>query len=97
MDITVKELAEQLGVTPKHISHVERGVASLSLLNLAEVSRIFDCSLDYLVFGKENDKVLSLLPDLMIQILSSGTDKEIRRVQKYLDFYQELIESQDTI
>ena len=48
-------------------------------------------------FGKENDKVLSLLPDLMIQILSSGTDKEICRVQKYLDFYQELIESQDTI
>ena len=49
--MTQEVLAEKLNCSIKHISHVERGVASLSLDLLIEASDILNCSLDYLVRG----------------------------------------------
>lgn len=87
---TQEELADQLGVSPKHISHVENSTSSLSLKNLIQFCTLFDCSLDYLVLGNSNSDVLSKLPSEIIQILNTGSDEDIDRLRRYLDIYIEL-------
>lgn len=88
--MTQAELAERLDVTPKHISHIERGCAALTVKNLITIANIFDSSLDYIVLGHSNNKALSLLPDTIIQILYSENPREVERLRKYLEIYEEL-------
>lgn len=88
--MTQEALADLLDVSPKHISHVERNCASLSLNNLVAVCRIFNCSLDYLILGEYHDVILEKIPRPITQILSSDDEKEISRLLKYLEIYSEL-------
>lgn len=87
---TQEELADQLGVSPKHISHVENSTSSLSLKNLILFCILFDCSLDYLILGNSNSDILSKLPTEIVQILNTGSPEEIDRLHRYLDIYIEL-------
>lgn len=87
---TQEALADLLNVSPKHISHCENATSYLSLKNLIKFCDLFDCSLDYLVFGSHNDSTLSKLPDEIIQILQTGTDTDIDRLNRYLRIYIEL-------
>ncbi len=88
--VTQESLAEQLDVSPKHISHTERGTSSLSLKNLIEFCNIFDCSLDYIIFGATEDSALSKLPIEIVNILQTGDTDEISRLNRYLQMYIEL-------
>ena len=90
--MTQQALAEKIGVSTKHISHVERECASLSLPCLVEVSRIFGCSLDYLVLGEPHDEALKRLPKTILSILESGNEEEIKRLVEYLQIYADLYE-----
>lgn len=92
---TQEVLADLLDVTPKHISHAECGTSSLSLKNLMEFCRIFDCSFDYIIFGKQENSALCKLPDEIVTILHSGKEKEIDQLNRYLQIYLELTEKQD--
>lgn len=91
--ITQETLAELLDVSSKHISHVERGCASLSLHGLIELCNLFHCSLDYLVLGRETDPSLNRLPAPILDILHSNNEEEIVRLCRYLQIYPELIEN----
>lgn len=93
--ITQESLADLLGVSPKHISHIENATSSLSLKNLIQLCTIFDCSLDYIVLGKQSNKALANLPDEIVKILSTGSDIDIDRLNRYLQFYIELQNKQD--
>ena len=88
--ITQEKLADILDVSPKHISHTERGTSSLSLNNLIEFCNICDCSLDYIVLGKSSDKIISRMPTEIFEILDHGTDDQIKRLNKFLEMYIEL-------
>ena len=88
--ITQEELSEKLDVSPKHISHTECGISCLSLKNLAQLCELFNCSLDYIVFGEKEDKTLSKLPKEIIEILNLGTPYELDILNRYLQFYIEL-------
>ena len=88
--MTQETLAERLGVSPKHISHIECGTSSLSLKNLVEFCKIFDCSMDYIIFGNSESKLLSKLPSEITDILHTGTDEELNRLNRYLQIYIEL-------
>ena len=88
--VTQEALAEMLGVSPKHISHVENGTSCLSLKNFMQFCTVFDCSLDYLIFGKQNNKALSRLPNEIIKILNTGNEREVDRLNRYLQIYIEL-------
>ncbi len=90
--MTQEALANKLDVSPKHISHVERDCASLSLYKLVETSRILNCSLDYLVNGRYYDDLLNRIPENLVQILGSDDKTEKERLIRYLDFYSELVE-----
>ncbi|MCM1038299.1 MAG: helix-turn-helix domain-containing protein [Ruminococcus sp.] len=87
---TQEALADMLDVSPKHISHCENATSFLSLKNLIKFCNIFDCSLDYLVFGNQNDSILSKLPNEIITILQTGTDTDLNRLTRYLQIYIEL-------
>ena len=89
-NLTQEALAEKLDVTSKHISHVERGCASLSIKALIALSHIFDCSIDYIIFGASADKATALLPDTILEILHSGRKDDIDRLMRYLQIYAEL-------
>lgn len=89
--VTQEAMAEMLGVSPKHISHVENATSCLSLKNFMQFCTVFDCSLDYLIFGNQNNKALSMLPDEIITILNAGNDIEIDRLNRYLQIYIELL------
>lgn len=93
--ITQEHLAELLNVTPKHISHTECGKSCLSIKTLMEFCRIFDCSLDYIIFGQTESKILAKLPSDIVKILLCGSDAEIDRLNRYLQVYTELLKTQD--
>ena len=88
--ITQSQLAEILDVSPKHISHSECGTSGLSLKNLIDFCDHFDVSLDYVVLGQESSSV-SKLPKEIVNILNTGTDKDLKRLNKYLETYIEII------
>ncbi len=90
-NVTQEALSEMLDVSPKHISHTECGTSSLSVKNLKQFCEIFHCSLDYIVTGKTTDKVLSQIPDTIVEILYSDDKEELNRLNRYLQIYAELL------
>lgn len=60
--MTQECLAEQLGISVKHLSEVERGLAGLSIENLIKLSNALKLSLDYIIKGEENKSLSTVLP-----------------------------------
>lgn len=90
--MTQEVLAEKLNCSIKHISHVKRGVASLSLDLLIEASNLLDCSLDYLIKG-EDASPEATVPSFVVRILGSRDDQMAREkdlLLSYLNMYKEL-------
>ena len=52
---TQEQMAEQLGISVKHFSEVERGLTGLSVENLIKLSNILDLTIDYIVKGSPNE------------------------------------------
>ena len=52
-DLTQEKFSEMLGISQKHYSEVERGLAGLSVKHLIQISDILSISLDYLLKGTE--------------------------------------------
>jgi len=94
-NVTQEALADMLGVSSKHISHTENATSSLSLKNFIQFCTIFNCSFDYLIFGKDYNETLSKLPDEIVKILNSGSKEEIDQLNRYLQIYIELKNKQD--
>ena len=91
--ITQEQLAEQMDVSVKHMSEVERGLSSFSLEKLIAVSKVFDCSLDYLILGNAADDSSAYLPAFLAEVYQSGDSKEIGLLTQYLLLYKELRKS----
>ena len=49
--LTQEQFAEEIDISIKHISAVERGTSSLSLEKLIDASKHLDCTMDYLILG----------------------------------------------
>lgn len=49
---TQERLSEIVGITPNHLSAIERGVSGASLELLQKLCGLFGVSADYLLFGK---------------------------------------------
>ena len=93
--MTQEVLAEKLNCSIKHISHVERGVASLSLDLLIEAGDILDCSMDYLIKGEEASPE-AMIPSFILRILGSSDEQMIQEknlLLSYLDMYKLLREN----
>lgn len=93
--LTQEQLAEQLDISIKHCSSVERGLSCLSLEKLIEVSKLFDVSLDYLIKGNPTSNnctsyIYFNLPQSIVSIMSSGDETEISLLQEYLQLYTKI-------
>lgn len=53
---TQEELAEILGITPNHVSSIERGVSGASTRIIKEVAELYSISTDFIYFGNLPDK-----------------------------------------
>ena len=49
-------LAKEIGISQTHMSNIESGRVGLTLENLVKMVIIFNCSIDEIVFGKEEVK-----------------------------------------
>ena len=90
--MTQEQLAEKLDITVKHVSSVERGQSSLSLEKLVDLSEILNCSLDYLILGKESSDANNHIPSFVSEIYQNGTEEEKSLLTQYLMFYKRLKE-----
>lgn len=88
--MTQEKLSEQMDVSVKHISAVERGLSALSLEKLIQISGILDCSLDYLILGKDSESLTKHLPSSVLDILQSENEREIALLNEYLLMYTKL-------
>ena len=66
--LTQETVAEYLGISVKHLSEVERGIAGLSIENLINLGSVLGLSLDYIIKGvsdsHEWDSTLSILQNV---------------------------------
>lgn len=53
--LTQENLAELVDVSPHYIYEIERGLKSMSLATLADISTVLNVSTDYLLFGTPCD------------------------------------------
>ena len=88
--VTQESLAEMMNVTPKHISCVENASSSFSMKQFIAFCRLFDCSLDYLIFGKSVNPALSKLPESIVDILYLDKSRELDKLLQYLQFFVDL-------
>lgn len=72
-------LAKEIGVSQTHMSNIESGRAGLTLENLVKMVRIFDCSIDELVFGATEVK-----QEQGVEVLKSCTMQDIIQAMQML-------------
>ena len=89
-EMTQAILADELDVTVKHISYVECGKARLSLEKMIQLCMVLDCSLDYLILGKNADGSDGYVPDSIIETMRSGSDREKAILSEYLSLYSKI-------
>ena len=85
--LTQEQLAEELGLSLKHISSVERGTSSFSLENLILASVYFDCTLDYLILGKNSTDSMSKMPASVLSLFSSDNEEEKDLFVEYMKLF----------
>ena len=94
--MTQENLAELLDCSVKHISHVERGSALLSLEKYVFLSDYFHCTLDYLLKGADRDDVSNVLPSFVLEILQSDDEDERELLLTYMNLYSKIKKHSDT-
>ncbi|MCR4650018.1 MAG: helix-turn-helix domain-containing protein [Lachnospiraceae bacterium] len=86
-NMTQEEFAELLDVTVKHISAVESGRSSFSVPKLVHICDVLDCSLDYLVRGKNIVDSSIYLPESIIEILQNENQQEASLLLEYMNLF----------
>ena len=72
-------LAKEIGISQTHMSNIESGRAGLTLENLVKMVIIFNCSIDEIVFGKEEVK-----QEQGMDVLKNCTMQEIVQAMQML-------------
>lgn len=91
--MTQEQLAETLGITVKHISSVERGVARMSLEKMIDLCKALDTGMDYLVLGRTPLGSEVPIPESIIELLRSGDENERAPLMDYLFLYDRILKS----
>lgn len=88
--ITQEKLAEEIDITTKHMSSVERGASSLSLEKLITTGKYLNCTMDYLILGEVKKDGTDLLPASILSILSSDDEREKELLLEYINLYTKI-------
>ena len=68
-ELTQEEIASAAEISLSHMSNIETAKTKVSLITLAKISRILECSLDELVF---DDKITSNLIEVLIKAIEDN-------------------------
>lgn len=87
---TQEELSEQIGVTPNHLSAIERGVSGISLELLEKLCQVLSVTADHILFGR---KAADTKKDELLKLLQSINQEqaEIARLRQAIDALTEQI------
>lgn len=89
--LTQMQLAEDLDISTKHLSEVERGLARLSMEKLLVLCNIFSVDLDYLVRGIDRaGKQQTEIPSFVIDIFASDDKQKKELLKEYLYMYKKI-------
>ncbi len=89
---TQEELSEKIGVTPKHLSAIERGVSGISLELLEKLCEALSITADHILFGRaaaeaNGEELLRLL-----QALCDGQEQIVKLGENIQALTDKLIE-----
>ena len=65
LGFTREQFAELIDVTTKFCSDIELGQKGMSLTTLCRISSVLNVSLDYIIFGKENESNTSSIIEMI--------------------------------
>lgn len=76
--LSQEQLAEQIGISVTHMSHIETGSTKLSLPVMADLAKAIDASTDELLFGfSEQPKNMAINDILSLLDSCSATETKI--------------------
>ena len=70
--LSQEQLAEKIGISPTHMSHIETGSTKLSLPVLVDIAAVLEVQTDKLLFGEKQ----ALTTDI-VELLSSCNEKQL--------------------
>lgn len=79
-DLSQEELAEKIGISTTHMSHIETGNTKLSLPVLVSISQALGVQTDDLLFESANTSKNNALNDI-IELLDTCTPQQVRVIQ----------------
>ncbi len=77
LGITQEQLAEMVNVTTHYIYEIERGMKSMSIETLINLSQVLELSLDYIIFGNQRSSLGELY-----RMLDELSDERRLRAEK---------------
>lgn len=101
-NLTQEQLSEKLDISIKHCSSVERGLSSLSLEKLIDVSDLFDVSMDYLLKDTSHNnedaikKFLAEAPQSIVSIMASDNEMQKKLLLDYLKLFSKIQKASNT-
>ncbi len=79
-DLSQEELAEKIGISTTHMSHIETGNTKLSLPVLVSISQALGVQTDDLLFESANTSKNNALNEI-IELLDTCTPQQVRVIQ----------------
>lgn len=81
---TQEELSEKIGVSPNHLSAIERGVSGISLELLEKLCQVLSTTADYILFGPNAAEANGEELRKLLQSIDQG-QTEIVRLRQAID------------
>lgn len=107
LSLSQEQLAEMVGISTTHMSHIETGNTKLSLAVLVEISKSLSVSMDTIIFGQEkmsDDRTNSEIYELLAGCSPAQAKVllEIMRatklsLSKYYDLELPLLQTDDSL
>jgi len=76
LNLSQEELAEKVGISTTHMSHIETGNTKLSLPVLVDLSNVLSVQTDAVIFGEKQENK-TLLKGELSDIIDSCTTQEL--------------------
>ena len=87
--LTQKELAAQLQLSANSICEWEKGRCSPGIEHLLQLSKIFECSIDYIVGNSDDFGVISLQPKSTTSSLTKDEQELLNDYRSLAPYLQE--------
>lgn len=99
-NLTMEQLAEELGKTKSTISKWEKGTRSPKIYEIEEIAKFFGVEPKKMMFGDNSTPIapqVDLIPSTLQKITSTSSQLEQPRQEKVLSFANEQLEEQNNV